>query len=40
MSKFNTRSSFFKRTTYQLDIITKPSKKEKKEKNKKKNNKK
>jgi hypothetical protein len=29
MSKFNTGSSFFKRNTYQLDIITKPSKKDK-----------
>ena len=34
MSKFNIGSSFFKRNNYQLDIITKPSKKDKKNTNK------
>ena len=38
MSKFNTGSSFFKRNSYQLDIITKPSKKEKNKKNTNKSN--
>ena len=33
MSKFNIGSSFFKRNAYQLDIITKPTKKDKNKKN-------
>lgn len=33
MSKFNQSSSFFKRNSYQLNIITKPSKKDKNKKN-------